>query len=437
MIHIPPIETFEDFEASTTAMLAPPPFASKFGAFTWGQIDEPSPYYEWLIDDLLPSDERAMIYGEPQSGKSFVSFDMAMAIAQGTPFWGRKTRKAGVIYCAFEGGKGFKTRARAYRLHHDLAPSDDVPIVILTRRADLFGSEEDIKNLKEEIEHWNRTLALPVGLTVFDTVSASALGMNENAGEEVSRFLRNVSIVTEGVKSASLLVHHKPKGGDTPRGSGKLTGDLETTIEVKFDPRNASDDNQRQIRIMKVTKQRESERDPEIPFVLRAVKVGARPDGRDVTSCVVQPPAGQQGALPVDQEQGNRGVTQDGRLILQKGEAVLFGALAKALETHGRRPPPHVSSPRDAECVTLANWRDVFAPLIAGEEEDAGKLAERAKKARDRGVERFLALGLIGKNGDWIWRTSKRTSIDRPNKKQAAPEPPPTQDDDDDDSIPF
>jgi hypothetical protein len=427
-----PIMDFETFEAETLALVFPE-FRSKFGAISWSDTFAPArQHYEWLIKGIIPSREAVLIYGAPQTGKSFETQNLAMHIARGIDFQGRRTKKAGVVYCAFEGGKGFKGRQLAYASHHEMKPDDDVDMVVLTRRADLFANDTDITDLIEEIRHWAGTFSTDLGLVVLDTWSAATPGADENAGKDVSRVKERVMRIVTELNTAVIVVHHKPASGGRPRGHGSLTGDFETTIDIDWvtesgtrqdaprGPHNSvKDQDKRPIRAATVTKQREGEQGLSWRFVLRQVKTGQDADGDPVSSCVSTIPAGleaEEREAPANA--GGPAKTEDGRFILKPNIAVAFRALVSAVGEKGREPPPKIRAPAKTLCVTLAEWRDEYERIVAGEDEDPEKLKERVKKARDRAVEKLTLSGFIGKDGDWVWRTGKPVmGVDPPRPK--------------------
>ncbi|MGO4171576.1 AAA family ATPase [Bosea sp. TAF32] len=420
MLHITAIESFEEFEARAEGLMHPA-FRSKFGAISWRDTFAPAKqHYEWLIKGIIPTREAVLIYGAPQTGKSFETQNIAMHIARGVDFQGRRTKKAGVVYCAFEGGKGFKGRQLAYASHHQMNPEDDVDMVVLTRRADLFADDTDITDLIAEIRHWGGTFSSELGLVVLDTWSAATPGADENAGKDVSRVKERVMRIVNELNTAVIVVHHKPASGGRPRGHGSLTGDFETTIDIDWvtesgtrqdaprGPHNSvKDEDKRPIRAATVTKQREGEQGLSWRFVLKRIEIGQDADGDPISSCVSLLPAGLSAEAKDAPTSGGPAKTADGRFILKPNLATAFRALSNALGEKGREPPPSVRVPARTKVVTLAEWRDEYERIVAGEDEDPEALKERVKKARDRAAERLLLSGFIGKDGDWVWRTGK------------------------------
>src|SRR6266542_4596036 len=73
--------------------------------------DEP----EYLVPGLIPAEGFGVVWGPPKHGKSFWIFDLLMHVALGWLYRDREVQLRLVVYCAFEGAKGFKKRAAAFR----------------------------------------------------------------------------------------------------------------------------------------------------------------------------------------------------------------------------------------------------------------------------------------------------------------------------------
>ena len=66
---------------------------------------EPVLEHIWAIEDVLPLNGMAAVYGPPGSGKSLIILDMALHIASGTAWHGKAVVPAIVVYAALEGTK--------------------------------------------------------------------------------------------------------------------------------------------------------------------------------------------------------------------------------------------------------------------------------------------------------------------------------------------
>ncbi len=263
------------------------PFKSRFGGQRWSEIGAAgSPTYEYVIEDLIPKGEAVLIFGDSGTGKSFQTFDMGMCIARGLPFYGRNVEPGLVVYVAAEAGKGFAKRKLAYCMHHKLGDAD-LPFYLMTKRIDFFNAETDCDAIIAEIAQVRKLYKLPLALIVFDTLAAMTPGMNEIASADVTRVRARLQRVIDAFGAATAVVHHKPKGGSTPRGHGSLTGDFEVTIELLTTELKSPETLpiHRAINI----KQREGKKGMTWEFTLPVIEVGRNKWGNPETSCVVVP----------------------------------------------------------------------------------------------------------------------------------------------------
>lgn len=76
------------------------------------------PPLQWLVRGVIPAQGLACIFGPSGSGKSFLSLDMAAAIAEGWDRWfGLRVTAAPSVYVALEGEFGFRQRVMAWQTH--------------------------------------------------------------------------------------------------------------------------------------------------------------------------------------------------------------------------------------------------------------------------------------------------------------------------------
>jgi hypothetical protein len=326
---------------------------------------------------------------------------------------------------------------------------DDIPFVLLTERLNLWENVERTQELIDECRYISGEMSSPLRLIVIDTYAKATIGSDELSGKEMSIIMDRMERINRETGAAVLLVDHLNASGLRVRGVAPKTANIDAVLicrmatvpgERKGEVVPATDQDNRKIREItndmeaggKVKNGAPLERP--LRFVLRGVSLGHAPNGKEINSCVLAHPAGEEISSRVPSgERANIGAKL----------SVAMKALQAAVEENGRRAPAHVpNAPGGTSCVTLADWRNMLAPLIAEESEDPGKLLERAKKARDRAAEVLYDRGYIKKHGDWVWRTGKKVpGLDRfvppahslPERR--SPDLPP--DLIDEDSIPF
>lgn len=386
------------------------PFRSAFRAVTWGAMDDPGPEHEWIVKNLLTRREVSMAAGPSGGGKSFVVLDLSLAISRGIDWFGRKTMRGGVIYQAGEGAMGIKKRIRAYRDHHSLTTKDDLPFVLLPSRIDLYGSDDHTDQMILEIEHWKKSFSVPLELIVIDTFSTATPGANENDGKDVSSVLERCARISQETGAAVLLVHHMNADGGKVRGHTSILANLENVLIIK-QLEDHHDADGRQVREIRVGKNKDGEANTAFKFVLKGVKIGYDEDNDAITSCVVKQPDGT-GSDDPQQERPN----------VTNTESVLLRAIEKAIEKSGTAPPYEAKLPQGAE--TVVEWKLVmqaYDSLSFDEVDEANESADdRTKRlgarrqAMKRSGESLMRKGIIGREMPYIWLSGRRVKGYRP-----------------------
>ncbi len=181
----------------------------------------------WLMDGVLPRAAVSVVYGQPETGKSFVALDWSVCISEGIPWLGvHKTRQAPVIYIAAEGGSGIKKRVRALMEHYgvrDLPAMHWQVVPLLIREEGVL--ERTMLQLDDDVEGINP------GLIVFDTLSRSFSSGDENASTDMTHFVGKVLDLSTRKGTAVLIVHHTNATGSRERGHGSLRGNVNTMFK--------------------------------------------------------------------------------------------------------------------------------------------------------------------------------------------------------------
>jgi hypothetical protein len=82
-----------------------------------------------LVEDLLDHRAMSILYGESNTGKTFVALDIAFHIATGLPWNNKTTAQGSVIYVAAEGGLSAQHRVIALCCEHATEHSRCVLVV--------------------------------------------------------------------------------------------------------------------------------------------------------------------------------------------------------------------------------------------------------------------------------------------------------------------
>lgn len=176
------------------------------------------PECEWLVPGFFPRPGLLMILGEPRAGKSFLSLQLSLALAQGrTILPGVATRPAKkVLYFYFDktGPFAFQDRLKALQLSgtslegplYVIHPLDKIPTANLLDRA----CYEYFKQVINEVDP---------DVVVFDVLREF-----HNADENESTQMKDIgdAIANLCTGLGIILVHHTKKGLDYPGRTGPV-----------------------------------------------------------------------------------------------------------------------------------------------------------------------------------------------------------------------
>ena len=223
---IPP---FPNFETATEAELkrsaAGKPKASKFKLVPWGK-NTFDPNEEWRVKHIIPMQGVGLIYGQSQSFKSFVAMHLALAVALGEAWAGKRVKKALVVYLCAEGQKGFPKRIAG--LNKVRGIKGDVDFHTIYTAPNLGTMDGDLKALIASIE----ATGVKPGFVVVDT-TAKTIGSAEENGPGMAAFIWNAGALAEHFGCFVLAVHHVGHSEESkkrPRGWSGVIGAGDTLI---------------------------------------------------------------------------------------------------------------------------------------------------------------------------------------------------------------
>jgi hypothetical protein len=364
-----PIELFDDIE---------------LGAETGG-----------LVKGLLDEGGISMSFGETGSAKSFLAISLAVSVAMGWTWFGRRTCRRGGIYLASEGGERIRRRfvackqhfAEPYRIALDnFGPT---PLGVITTAVDLCHPDADLGDLALAINAMAHHFSAPLGLLVIDTVSAALAGGDENKPDVMGTFLGNIRRLQASTAHPETgpphghLVHHVGKDrskGD--RGHYSVRAAMDTRWET-IKPATEM------VGLFRILKQRDGIAGAEFGFRLEVVDLGedGEGDGR-ITSCVIVPTG-----VPEDlAEPKEKKLPPEYRRALE----FLWDVVAEVGKPLGKSGYPNVKA------VTIEQWRDRLK--LRGMYDGDGP----NRNWFDRVKKRLVADRLITFDGSVVWPVPSR-----------------------------
>jgi len=263
-------------------------------------IDMVIPTLSWVVKNLFPRSGTGCIYGDSQSGKTFLLIHLTLCIAYGLPFFGRKTKQGGVVIVPAENPTSFMRRlksaerelmelwAKAGLTHHRRAP-----IEIVTRPPNLSRTGNPMPLESSIIGAANiiRLAGFELMMVGVDTLHATMAGGDEKSEADAHFVIDPARRVAQDHNAHFLFVHHTGKSAENgARGSSAFKAAWDVEIELVVDgcvgpraPKKSS-----ALRRGTTTKARDSEVGEEFTYGLRQVQIGVDEDGEPITTCVVQ-----------------------------------------------------------------------------------------------------------------------------------------------------
>lgn len=322
------------------------------------------PPLAWRVRGVLPAVGLAALYGPSASGKSFLAFDMAAAIAEGCPWFDCRVEAAPVVYAALEGEAGFKLRAQAWEVNRGRTLPAGLRMMLQPFK---LTEPQDVADLAAVVP--------PSAVVVLDTLNRAAPTADENSSRDMGEILEAAKRLQAATAGLVLLVHHTGKNAAAGlRGHSSLFAAMDAALEVSRDG---------DLREWKVAKSKDGMDGESRAFKLHVEVLGIEPTGESITSCVVVRDTAAQDVRAVKLPQGgNQRVALDAlRDLLQKA-----GPVRGAPSTCPPGRPAielEVALSRIAERLTVAPDRKT----------------ERAREA----VTGLVSRGVLRCDKGWIW----------------------------------
>lgn len=320
----------------------------------------------YLIKGLIASTGLTVVWGAPKCGKSFWAMDVALHVALGWEYRGRRVQKCPVIYVALEGQHGMAARIEAFRRHHRVTAA---PFFLVLTRLNLAADADAlVTDIKTQVGD-----TMP-GLVVIDTLNRSLVG-SESKDEDMAKYLAAADLVGERLGAAVAIVHHCGIDATRPRGHTSLTGSVESQIAVKRGDAGEV--------IATVECAKDFAEGAEICSRLEQVTVGTDPDGDDITTLVV---------LPAERH-ASTGAKVKG------AKKVALDILRKAIDEAGEPAPASKCIPPNTRTISMETWRRCAYAAGITESDDP----DTRRKAFGRAATALQAANLIGKWKGYVW----------------------------------
>jgi AAA domain len=235
----------------------------------------PDPTY--IISKILPSIGTSMSYGMSETGKTFTALHLALCIAHGETWMGRRVKPGPVWYINTEGNGTFKRRIKGWYINHpELEPTANFKIIPWS--LDLRDNFQDLLDTIEAMSEDEKP-----ALIIFDNFSMCTSGVEQSKQEQVAPILKKLNDLAQEQETNLMVLHHTNKEDDF-NGSMAFRNHVDTMIQLKKEDKA---DRQSPI-IVSSEKARDDELFRKIKVELKSVNLYFDEDEQDfVTSCVV------------------------------------------------------------------------------------------------------------------------------------------------------
>lgn len=365
---------FDEEEKPTAKVVALPVAAAK---------PEPDFPYTWIGDAVLKLDTRplikgiidpgafGLIYGPSGSGKSFFTADIAQHVAQGNPWRGRKVNQGLVVYVASEAGSSILKRFVGWRDNRLGESVEKIPLAVLTRGPNLLGGT-DFSKFTDQLKALVAEAEMPLALVIFDTLSRSIPGGDENKAEDMTMAVLSADRLRDEFNCATIFVHHTgkdPEKGARGHSSLRAAADMVMLVMDKA---------------ATVEKVRDGVAGEKFGFELQPIEIGTDSDGDAVYTCLLN--ASDQAAPKKRPEPTGK----NQRIVLKE---------VRAIAPTGDISPGTSQLPKGVRLIRFNDLVDKASPRFAGME------LFRARARISEALTSLQASGFVGVHGDYLWLT--------------------------------
>ncbi|TAK98821.1 MAG: AAA family ATPase [Verrucomicrobia bacterium] len=165
-----------------------------------------------IIEGILHQGCKMILGGTSKSNKSWCLLDLALSVASGQPWWGRRCEKLPVVYINFE----LHDWAIAQRVNALCAARSDCKGMGDTLHLwNLRGHNADLTLLRPKLEE--QLAKHQFGLIILDPAYKVLGNRDENANGEIASLMNELEAMAKSSGAAVVVAHHFAKGDSTAK----------------------------------------------------------------------------------------------------------------------------------------------------------------------------------------------------------------------------
>lgn len=271
---VPPGDWTADVPPDDGLLAAAGPVAADLPILSLAELRDRHEAVTWLVKGVVPDESLGLIFGGSGTFKSFLALDLALHVAHGLPWLGRKTSEGPVLYLAAEGGAGLWKRIDAWHRARRMQWAG-VPMFVIPVPVDLLSDADRVAAAA-------RSVGVTPSLCIVDTLSQTFRG-EENSATEVAAYLAEIGLQLRATWQAAVgVVHHSGHmATERPRGSSALRSNVDWMFGVFRDEKEM-------LCTLTCEKMKDGELFADAQFALAQHELGRDADGDPVTSLVAR-----------------------------------------------------------------------------------------------------------------------------------------------------
>jgi hypothetical protein len=220
-------EFFENYNLDAFRLLLGQTVASRFHPL---DLTKEPPPTKWLAQGMIAQGDVHLLFGEPTVGKSWLTLDLAVAVAEGRNEW-----------------LGYPLRGTPARV---LYVDEENPLDVVLQRLSMLGLDAGVENLrflhhpgvrldKDPTELLEEVLAYEPKLIVLDSLTRLHTEDENSAGSISKLFNDGIIPLAHETGAAVVLIHHANKSDSNnsyrrSRGSGDIIGAPDTSFDIRM-----------------------------------------------------------------------------------------------------------------------------------------------------------------------------------------------------------
>jgi hypothetical protein len=202
--------------------------------YEWLPIEhflEPRKAPDFVVDGLFESSSVVGVVAAPEAGKSLLMQEIAVCVALGVPFHGRKVKRGLVAYLVGEGQHGLFARFQALATRYDF--TDVCPLLVAKSPTSLIDTME-LARVQVSIQRKEDLFKMPLTLLVVDTLARFIAPGDESKAMDMGAYMSAIDTLRGA--AAAVTLHH-PGHGDGTRGRGSSS--WKAGLDVEYSLANA------------------------------------------------------------------------------------------------------------------------------------------------------------------------------------------------------